>query len=139
MAFFEHLEEFACRRVVFVRGQDVHIGFRTGASDEGMDIVVSGFRVGEGRTIVFRTVVATDAIFLDDAVVEIKFKGNGTRGAEVILDFARLAARRHRQNGLRGVELRFVAAVAAGVFAGHADKPASEELDRRAVLVDRLD
>ena len=30
-------------------------------------------------------------------------------------------------------------AVAARVFAGHTDKPASEELDRRAVLVDRLD
>ena len=55
MSFFEHLEEFACRRVVFVRGKDVHIGFGAGTTDEGMDIVVSGFRVGEGRTIVFVT------------------------------------------------------------------------------------
>ena len=101
-----------------------------------MNVVVSGLRVGKGRTVRLGAVVTTYAVLLGDAMIEIEFERNLTLRTQVFLDFARFAARSHLQNRLRRVELRFVATVATDVFAGHADEPTAEELNGRAVFVD---
>ena len=134
---FEHLDEFARRRVILVGRQDVHIGFRARAADERVNRVIRLRRVGETRAVVFRTVVATDAELLNDAVIKVEFERQRTSRAEVFLDFARFASRRFGQDGRGRVELRLVATVAANVFARHPDEPAAEELNRGAVFVDR--
>ena len=76
VSFFKHLHEFACGSVILVRRKDVHVGFRTGTTNERMNIVVRGLRVCEGRTIRLGAVVTANAVLLNDAVIKVEFKRN---------------------------------------------------------------
>ena len=89
-------------------------------------------------TIGLLAVVATDAIFIEYRLNFGK-EGKGAFRAVEGLQIHGGQRARDRVDGRGNVVLGFMATDAALVFAGHTDKPRAHQLNRRAILVERLD
>ena len=145
MSFFKHLNQFACRGVIFHRLHHVEVVFRTRTPDVRVDrgvrrIVdpIPGVVRNERQAAGFVVVVMTSNAVLVQSGLEFRLEPPGSSRTVPRRKFLRGFAGRNRHFGRRNVVGVFVTAVAGQGFARHDNRPGSHQRDCRAFFVQNL-